>query len=60
MAEEGELERLRAERAAIDARIKALTGAVEGPAVSPLAPAAFPALPAIAGVEMATANSGTK
>ncbi|MEO1275819.1 MAG: bifunctional glutamate N-acetyltransferase/amino-acid acetyltransferase ArgJ, partial [Pseudomonadota bacterium] len=33
---------------------------MEGPAVSPLAPAAFPALPAIAGVEMATANSGTK
>ncbi|MEM7496833.1 MAG: bifunctional glutamate N-acetyltransferase/amino-acid acetyltransferase ArgJ [Pseudomonadota bacterium] len=56
----GELARLRAERAAIDARIKALTGAVEGPAVSPLAPAAFPPLPVIAGLETVTANSGTR
>ncbi|MEM8758954.1 MAG: bifunctional glutamate N-acetyltransferase/amino-acid acetyltransferase ArgJ, partial [Pseudomonadota bacterium] len=60
MGDGGELERLRAERAAIDARIKALTGAVEGPAVSPLAPSHLPALPAVAGVEVATANSGTK
>ncbi|MEL6766840.1 MAG: bifunctional glutamate N-acetyltransferase/amino-acid acetyltransferase ArgJ [Pseudomonadota bacterium] len=44
----------------MDARIKALIGAVEGPPVSPLAPAAFPAIAPVPGVEMATANSGTK
>ncbi|MEM8624148.1 MAG: bifunctional glutamate N-acetyltransferase/amino-acid acetyltransferase ArgJ [Pseudomonadota bacterium] len=52
----GELARLKADRAALDARIRAL----EGPPVSPLAPAAFPELPAIAGVTVATTNSGLR
>ncbi|MEL6773597.1 MAG: bifunctional glutamate N-acetyltransferase/amino-acid acetyltransferase ArgJ, partial [Pseudomonadota bacterium] len=47
---------MRVERDALDARIRAL----EGPHVSPLAPATFPDLPAVAGVEVATAATGLR
>lgn len=42
------------------AKSKAVTAASAGPQVSPLAPAAFPTLPVIAGVEFASAAAGVK
>ncbi|MGF1551963.1 MAG: bifunctional glutamate N-acetyltransferase/amino-acid acetyltransferase ArgJ [Paracoccaceae bacterium] len=57
------LARLWRERAALDAEIARLEGRPgrsSGPIVSPLAPSAFPALPAIGGLGLATAATGLR
>lgn len=45
---------------ALKAQLASALGVSKGPSVSPLAPAAFPALPVIDGVEFATAAAGVR